>query len=182
MDIYKLNWTPLQNKILRFLTINAGSPKSQREIAKTLKASPTAIANSLKQLKKEQLATLKKQGNLNLNLIELNRENQMAIEFKQTENLRLIYETRVITLLEEKFPGSTIILFGSYSRGEDTIKSDIDIAIIDSKEKTIELEQYEKILNREITINFYDSFKSIHKHLQESLCNGIVLSGGIELE
>jgi len=43
------------------------------------------------------------------------------------------------------------------------------------------LEQFEKMLRRKIMINFYDSFKNIHKNLKENLFNGIVLSGGIKL-
>ena len=39
----------------------------------------------------------------------------------------------------------------------------------------------EKELGRQININFYNSFKNIHKHLKANLCNGIVLAGGIEL-
>lgn len=53
--------------------------------------------------------------------------------------------------------GTTVILFGSYSRGDDTINSDIDIAIIGAKERTIKLTKYEKILERKIVINSYDS-------------------------
>ena len=81
----------------------------------------------------------------------------------------------------QSFAGSTIILFGSYSRGEDTVNSDIDIAIIGRKEKDVNLKRFEKILERKITINFYSSFKSIHTHLKENIFNGIVLAGGVEL-
>ena len=59
--------------------------------------------------------------------------------------------------------------------------SDIDIAVIGRKEKKINPKGYEKSLERIIRINFYESFVTIHKHLKENLCNGILLSGGVEL-
>ena len=118
---------------------------------------------------------------MNLNIIQLNRENLRAVQLKRVENLRAIYESGILEKLEEDFAGSTIILFGSYSKGEDTNKSDIDIAVIGRKDKIIDLLVYEKFLKKEIIINFYPSFKEIHKNLRENIFNGIVLSGGIEL-
>src|SRR3989339_757244 len=53
--------------------------------------------------------------------------------------------------------------------------------VMSKKEKNLELSKFEEILKRKIIINFYSSPKEIHKELKESLCNGIVLSGGIEL-
>ena len=91
-----------------------------------------------------------------------------------------IYESMLIDFLEDKFLGLTIILFGSYSRGDDISKSDIDIAIIGQK-KEVDLKKFEKILFKKIILNFYPSFTDIHKNLKENLCNGILLSGGIEL-
>ncbi|PIN80603.1 hypothetical protein COV16_00550, partial [Candidatus Woesearchaeota archaeon CG10_big_fil_rev_8_21_14_0_10_34_8] len=84
-------------------------------------------------------------------------------------------------ILEEEFPGATIILFGSFSRGDDTSASDIDIAIIGRKEKEINLEKFEKLLERKININSYSALKDVHKDLRENICNGIVLVGGIQL-
>mgnify|MGYP003987829595 FL=1 len=100
---------------------------------------------------------------------------------KRVDNLKQIYESKLLECLEQEFAGSTIILFGSYSRGEDTENSDTDIAIIGRKEKKINLNKYEKLLDRRINLNFYESFSKIHKNLKENLFNGIVLSGGIEL-
>ena len=93
----------------------------------------------------------------------------------------MIYESKLIDFLYEKFPEATIILFGSYSYGEDTINSDIDIAIIGTKEKDINLTEFEKKLEHNISINFYDNLHKINKHLRNNILNGIILKGGIEL-
>lgn len=181
MDMYKLKWTRLQNEIFRILCIKTGISLNQREMARALKVSPTAISKSLNGLEKENLIKIKKDQNMNLNLIRLNWEISRVLELKKVENLKMIYESGLVDFLEEKFPGTSIILFGSYSRGEDTIKSDIDIAIIGRKEKEIDLEKFNKLLGRIIILHFYNNFKNIDKDLKENIFNGIVLTGGIEL-
>ena len=188
MDTYKVKWTRLQASIFRLLCIKAGQEFNLREIAKLLSVSPTAISKALPILEKEELIDIKKSKTMNLVLVSFNRGSEKAIGLKRVENLKTIYESGIINFLENEFPGSTIILFGSYSRGDDASpenleagKSDIDIAIIGSKDKRIDLEKFEKKLEKEININFYDSFNKIHKHLKDNILNGILLSGGIEL-
>jgi hypothetical protein len=53
--------------------------------------------------------------------------------------------------------------------------------VIGRKEKLAGLAQYEKALERRISINFYDSFAAVHKNLRENLFNGIVIAGCVEL-
>jgi predicted nucleotidyltransferase len=113
--------------------------------------------------------------------IQINRDNHKVMQLKRANNLKQIYESGLADFLEKEFAGASIILFGSYSRGEDIINSDIDIAVIGRKDKEVDVESYEKLLERKININIYESFKSIQKHLKENLCNGIVLYGGVEL-
>jgi len=181
MDIYKLKFTRLQNEIFRLLCIKAGSSLSQREMARLLKVSPTAIGKSIKGLEKAKLVKLKRNNTIKLISVEFNRDNSKAMELKRVENLKLTYESGLSEFLEEKFAGCTIILFGSYSRGDDTINSDIDVAVIGKKIEEINLENFEKMLERKIIINFYPSLKEVHKELKENICNGMILSGGIQL-
>lgn|SRR3989338_215714 len=181
MDMYRYKWTQLQASIFRFLCIKAGTSLNLRGISRSIKKTPTAISNALNDLKKEGLIKVEKSKEINLLSIQLNRDNPKAIELKRVENLRLIYESELVGFLREGFPGSTIILFGSYSKGDDTTSSDIDIAIIGVKEKENDLAKFNKILERTITINFYSSFKSIHKNLLDNILTGILLSGGVEL-
>lgn len=181
MDIYKLKFTRLQIEIFKLLCIKAGEKLNKRQISKLLKVSPTAIAKSLPLLEKENLVKIIKNKGINFTSIELNRDNQKTMLLKRVENLGFIYESGLMEYLENEFPGGTTILFGSYSRGDDTITSDIDIAVIGRKDKEVNLTKYEKELQREIRINFYPSFKEIHKHLKENIFNGIVIAGSVEL-
>ena len=146
MDAYKQEWTRLQNEIFRFLCIKSDQDFNLRGISKFLDVSPTAVSKALKQLEEKKLIKIEKSKVMNLMSIKLNRDNYSIIELKRTENLKLIYESNLVDFVENKFPGCTIILFGSYSRGEDIYSSDIDIAIIGSKEKDLNLSKYNKFL------------------------------------
>ena len=87
----------------------------------------------------------------------------------------MIYESELAEFLYESFPGSRIILFGSYSRGEDTITSDVDIAIVKSKEKNINLIKYEEMLERKINLNFYKDLNKLDINLKANIERGIDL-------
>ena len=188
MDTYSLKWTGLHHALFRLFCIKTGRVLNLRGVAKLLKVTPTTVSNSLAVLEKEKLINVKKSKTMNLLSIELNRDNKRTLHLKRTENLKLVYECGLYDFLYNQFPGCTIVVFGSYSRGEDVYfgeeeehNSDIDIAIVGSKEKEIDLSKLEKSLERKIHLNFYESWKSIHKNLKESILGGILLSGGVEL-
>lgn len=185
MDIYKINWTRLQSEIFRFFCFKAGQSTSLRAVAKALNVTPTAVSHALAGMK--DYIIIKKSPTMNLLSIELNRNNPKTLQLKRTENLRLIYESGLSDFLYNQFPGCTIILFGSYSRGEDInteseeTRSDIDIAIIGTKSQNLDLSKFNKILDRIISLNFYPSWDQIHKHLKNNILNGILLNGSVEL-
>ncbi|MAG47532.1 hypothetical protein CL617_02925 [archaeon] len=181
INIYKLKLTILQQEILRLLFIKVGKQLNQRQISKYLNVSQPAVKKSLPKLDKENLIKIQQDKESKRWSIELNRDHHSILQLKRVDNLKLIYESGLADFLEEKFAGTTIILFGSYSRGEDLINSDIDIAIIGAKDKLLELEKYEKTLDREINVNFYKSWKGIHEHLKNNILNGIILYGSVEL-
>ena len=181
VNIYKLKLTNLQQEILRLLFVKAGTSLNQRQISKILEVTPPAVMKALPALEKENLIKIQQDKETKRWSIELNRDHHKIMQLKRADNLKQIYESGLADFLEKEFAGATIILFGSYSRGEDLINSDMDIAVIGRKDKLINTANYEKLLERTININFYDSFKKIHKHLKENLCNGIMLAGGVEL-
>jgi predicted nucleotidyltransferase len=181
VNIYELKLTNLQQRILRLLFVKSGSSLNALGVARALGVSQPAVSKSLPGMIEDNLIKVEKDKNSGRLSIELNRDNYKVMQLKRVDNIRLIYETGLGDFLEKEFAGATIILFGSYSRGEDTNTSDIDIAVIERKEKSIDLEKFEDIFERKININFYDSFKNIHKNLKENIFNGIILYGGIEL-
>ena len=181
VNTYKLKLTNLQQEILRLLFVKVGVSLNQRQIANLLKVSAPAVMKALPELGAEDLIKTKQDKETKRWAIQLDMDNHRIMNLKRADNLRQIYESGLADFLEEKFPGTTIILFGSYSMGDDTATSDIDVAVVGSKEKDVDLEKFEKVLEREIRINFYQSFTKIHKHLRENIFNGILLAGGVEL-
>ena len=78
-------------------------------------------------------------------------EYKKFIRMKRIYNLNSLYLAGLVDFLVKEYNNpEAIICFGSYSKGEDFEKSDIDIAIINGKEKDIALEKFEKNLGRKI--------------------------------
>jgi predicted nucleotidyltransferase len=178
MELYKQKFTKLEHNILNYLFIYPTAVFTGLDLAKKLDVSPTAIAKSLVSLQKNNLITVKKDKRLS---IKLNRENEKVFNLKRVFNLLQIYESGVIDLLTDQFQSTAIILFGSYSRGDDTENSDIDIAIISSKEKEVDLSLFEKRLYRSINLHFFLDINKTPSELKESIINGIVLKGSVEI-
>lgn len=177
--MFKLKWTVLQTRIFSLLCQRAGEKLSQREIAQILGVSPTAITNSMKELKESGLIKVEKTKTINF--ISFNRDEHRAIELKRVENLKNIYLSGLSEYMHTELAGGIIILFGSYSKGEDTANSDLDLVIIGRKEKRVPFEKYEQMLHRKINLHFYPSWKEIHQHLRNNILNGIILTGSVEL-
>lgn len=183
INIYELKLTNLQQRILRllFVKMGIGIKLNALGLARNLSVSQPAISKSLPLMIKENLIKVEKDKDSGRLSIEANRDNPKILQLKRVDNLKLIYESGLADYLEKEFAGGTIILFGSYSRGDDIFNSDIDIVIIGRKDKLVNLGKFEEVLEKEIRINFYNSFKDIHKNLKNNILNGIIISGGVEL-
>ena len=176
----KLKLTLLQQEILRFFFKNTGRSFNALQLAKALKVSAPAITKALPFLGNNKLLKIQQDSSRRLK-IELNRENHVIIWLKRVDNLKHLYESGLVDLFYEKFPSATVILFGSFSLGEDTVDSDIDIAIIGAKAKKLDLEQLETELLRPISLNFYKSLANVDPNLRINILSGILLKGWIEL-
>lgn len=86
----------------------------------------------------------------------------------------------LLDYLETEYTPNCIILFGSGSRGEDTEESDIDI-FIQAEENELNLQKYEKKLNRKISLLFEPKIDALSKELLNNLINGQVLSGYLKV-
>lgn len=178
VGISKLKFTGLQREILEFLFRNPLTSFNGRELAKKLKVSPTAISKAIKFLVKTNFIILEK--NIRLS-IKLNRENEKVLQLKRVYNLESVYTSGIVDYLSDNYPGTVIILFGSYSFGEDIENSDIDIAVIGTWDKGLIFDAFESKLQRNINIQFFIDFKAVPKNLLESFANGIVLKGAMKL-
>ncbi|MDD9953519.1 MAG: nucleotidyltransferase domain-containing protein [Candidatus Woesearchaeota archaeon] len=176
MNIYKQKFTKLQQSIMNVLYDYPTTTFNQRELAQTLHVSPTAIAKALPELEQEALITREKKKRIAITL----NDTEEVRSHKRLANMLKLHASGIVEMLTDTYPSATVVLFGSYSKGDDTERSDIDIAIVGTKEKRISLQQFEEALSRTINIQHFPSWK-IDKHLKESIINGVILYGYIAL-
>jgi len=181
VNIYKVKLTGLQQGILRLLYVHAGASLNARNIAKLLEVTPPAVSKAVPGLEKMDLINVTKDKESKRYDITLNRENQHAIWLKRADNLKLLVESGIVRMLHESLPGATVVLFGSYAFGEDTITSDVDLAVIGAKDPGLDMSRYSRLIGREIIINYYPSWTSIDQHLKNNILNGIIIRGGVSL-
>src|SRR3989344_6059973 len=140
-----------------------------RELARLTGLSSTGIIKIVKRLKKEKLLTSKKAKNVEE--IKPDFNGRFLIE-KRIYNLSSLYDLGLVELLKKFYEQpKAIVMFGSYSEGMDTEKSDIDIAIIATNKKIPNLEDFEKKLARKINIHIID-IRRASKEFRNSLANG----------
>jgi predicted nucleotidyltransferase len=100
-------------------------------------------------------------------------------EFYQEKLLFNLKELRPLTnYLRDNLMPDCIVLFGSYSRGEDTEDSDIEL-FIQCKEENINLKEFDKTLRRKIHLIFRNNFRNLPKDLKNNIINGISLYGAL---
>lgn len=166
------------DKVLEFFIKEPEQEVHIRKISKILKKSPTTISKYLRNFEKQGI--LKSKRKLNHLLFKANLENEKFKILKLNYNLKSLYESKIINYLVEEFNyPEAIILFGSFSKAENTQKSDIDILVISPLKKDVELNKFEKKLNSEVQLFVYSkkTLKKINKELMNKFVNGIVVYG-----
>lgn len=148
-----------------------------RELARITGLSSTGVIKIIKKLKKENLLVSKKEKIIEK--IEPNFDGRFLL-MKRLYNIYSLYDCGLIDYIKKfyEFP-KAMILFGSYSDGTDTEKSDIDLAVIIRSKDIPELDKFQKKLARKINIYLVD-LDSTPNEFVNSLANGIVLEGFVE--
>src|SRR3989344_8397437 len=113
-----------------------------RELSRKTNLSIFSVLEAIKKLSKEDFISVKKKGNMKI--VKASHSTEF-IRTKRIRNLEKLYDCGIVDYLNESYqkPGA-IILFGSYSRGDDIENSDIDIAIITKDHKEPNMEKFEK--------------------------------------
>ena len=146
-----------------------------RELSRLLKLSMPTIISATDILSREGLV-IKTKSKV-MTKVQANRENIDFLRQKRVYNLERIYSSGIVDcVLKEYNHPKGIILFGSFSRGDDVENSDIDIAVITEKKISLNAEPYEKLLGKNISIHEVNLAKS-SKEFKLSLANGILLEG-----
>ena len=141
----------------------------------------TSIKKNLKDLVKLGIITEhnEKKGERLFPVYKSNLDNKLFKRYKLIHNLSYILESGLVDFIEEKLMPKSIILFGSYSRGEDTETSDIDV-FVECKNEELNIKIFERKLGRKIELHFKEKFTLYPKELKNNIINGIVLNGFLE--
>ncbi|MFB6209840.1 MAG: winged helix-turn-helix transcriptional regulator [Candidatus Nanohaloarchaea archaeon] len=146
-----------------------------RELAEESGVSASTVSRLIDELEEEGIVEVKKDMKMEIKA----RDDEKFRDLKKSYNLWRLSETGLLEKLEECFP-EAIVLFGSYSRGEDRSGSDIDIALVNGREAGFDLEGYENELERVINIHNVN-LDETDENFIETLANGIVLRGYLEI-
>ncbi len=151
-----------------------------REIERKLKLPLPSVIRYCKELKEEGVLTVRKIGSVTFYTAD--KSNPNFLLEKKIFNFKELNKCGLIKYLKENLDNPVIIVFGSYSRGEDTEDSDIDLYIETLSNKKIDLERFEKKLKRNFQVFRYESLKKISNiHLANNIVNGIVLNNYLEV-
>ena len=170
--------TNKKDKLVEYFINNPATEVHLRELARNVKISFPWVRKIVGELTKEGYLVRKKQRGLVL--VKADRDSVLFRELKRSYNLFSLYKSKLVNELVESYnKPETIVLFGSYSKGEDTEESDIDIAIITERHKDVNLAVFERRLHRKIKVLEIQR-PSIEKEFWNTLINGIVLYGYLE--
>lgn len=173
------------NKIEETFLENPEKEFHIREIAKLLDLSPTTVSKKTKQMVKNGLLVIRKVSNHVM--LKSNTNSFNFICLKKEYNLQRFLDSEILDYLNNQLNNpETIILFGSYAKGENINSSDIDLLVITPLNKKINLIKFEKKLGYKIQLFMYsyldiEKMKTNNKELLNTFVNGVVLSGHWEL-
>ena len=148
-----------------------------RELARKVGIAPPTALLIVRALKKEGIVI--ETHVARASQISANLDSLLYTRKKRLYNLDSVYSSGLVDCLAQEYnEPKAIILFGSYSRGDDVERSDIDLAILTAEEKDLDLTRFEKILQRKISIHEIQ-LKQASEEFKNNLYNGIILHGAL---
>lgn len=155
-----------------------------REIAKLAGINHMTARSYLNLFVKERL--LKKKETKLYATYSANPDDKKFLNLKRYYNLEKIRLSNIVEELEKFYDYPVIVLFGSYSSATNTKDSDIDLFVLTNIKKKFKLDKYETALNRKISLHIFSekefqNMKIKNSELINNICNGIVLSGKLEV-
>jgi len=158
-------------KVLDYIVENPYKKLYLREISKNLSISPSSVKKALDILRKNEIIIEENLGNLRI--VSGNYEQSLFRYIKIAMNM-----DKIRALIEKMLPASSIVLYGSYAKGENDEKSDIDVFIISNSKKPLIDEWVGKRLQIvKMTPAEWDKTKKSNHAYAEEIMRGILLHG-----
>lgn len=159
-------------KILRFLGKNIGASFTLRELSASLKIPYATFHREVS--KTQDLIILDKKGSAILASLKSSPEakSYLAVSSYEEKKEFLIKSPVIRKISEELGSNEIVLLFGSYAKGTQTAKSDIDLLIVNKKgEKSISFSKYELLFKIKINPIFVSQkeFTEMLKEKEENV-------------
>lgn len=170
----------IKERIKEYFFLNPLKKLRIRHIEKEVKVPLPSAIRYVKELENEGI--LKKDSIAGITLYSSDRTSQAFLLEKRLANIKRLYDSGLVDYLRKEYSNPTVILFGSYFKGEDVEKSDIDLYIETPIKETIALKEFEKKLGKDIEVFKHRKISEIsNKGLINNILNGLVLNGFIEV-
>ncbi len=140
-------------KIVTYFLENQHNAVYLRELAKILRISPYTAKQYMDMLVREGLVHEERRANLRY--FKANAASLVFRHLKIALNLKKLIDAGIVKYLQDTVPNtSSIVLFGSLAKGEDTAESDIDLVVIGKKIR-LDIEVFEGKLKKSITVHIF---------------------------
>jgi len=171
----------IKDNVYRVMELFFNAPEKKfhiREIARLTHLSAPGAIKIIDKLKKEGLLISRKEKAVE-NVWASRQEGFLVM--KRCYNLKTLNGSGLIRYLKDRYEEpEAIVLFGSFSRGEDESTSDIDVAIVTGKRLDLDLKGFERKLKRKVNVHEVLLGEAEGEFLN-TLANGIVVEGYLKV-
>ena len=169
----------IKEKIKVFFSMNPTAKLRVRQIERELGLPLPSVIRYCSELEKEGI--LRKESVSGISAYSADRASKKFLIEKRLLNIKMMFESGLVDYIIREHFNPIIVLFGSYSKGEDIESSDIDLYIETPKKQDFRLEKFEKTLKRRIQVFNYKNIKDVRNlHLSNNIINGITINNYLE--
>ncbi|MBN1896492.1 MAG: nucleotidyltransferase domain-containing protein [Candidatus Aenigmarchaeota archaeon] len=169
----------IKQVITEYFFVNTTAKLRVREIERTLKLPLPSVIRYCRDLEREDVLTSVKTGSVVF--YTASRSEKFILE-KKLYNIKQLYTSGLLEYLKRELSNPTIVVFGSYSKGEDIESGDIDLYIETPTKKRVTLEKFENVLKRDIQIFQHKNIREItNPNLANNIINGITMNNYMEV-
>src|SRR3989344_5559970 len=108
----------IKQEIIEYFFVNPTAKLRVREIERALKLPLPSIIRYCKDLEKEKILSIVKTGSVIFYTAD--RTSEKFLLEKKLFNIKQVYESGTLGYIRRELSNPTIVLFGSYAKGEDT--------------------------------------------------------------
>jgi len=176
MRTFKLFSETKRLKLLKFLLGRPEKGFTIRELARETGVSPTWASKYVAGLR--QIGLVKRGENGRQVLF---KDSPDFRRLKLLSNLECLLSSGLLEVLVSEYnQPEAIVLFGSYSRGEDVSSSDVDLAVLTDKSLGLDLDRFSRRIGRKLSLHEID-LKKAEPEFRNTLANGVVLYGHLKV-